>query len=143
MKDRLKESFRNFFIIVTLINIAMFVLGMILAPDQRFGYEAFIYPIFYAALASIPTFFASGKKAATALQLLLREILGMILVIALLFLFMFGGRPMTHDTIIIAASVALSVVLIFIVVNAIVWVLDKKTADSLTRDLKAFQEKMN
>ena len=140
MKEHLKECLRNFFIIVTCINVAMFVLGSILAPDQRFGYEAFVYPIFYAALASIPTFFVSAKRVLSVKQLLFREVLGMIIVMALLFVVMFGGRPITHEIIIIAVSVAVSVVVIVAAVNAITWILDSKTAQDMTADLKALQE---
>ena len=47
MKEHVKEILNSFFISVTLINIAMFILGILFRPEQRFGYEAYLYPLIY------------------------------------------------------------------------------------------------
>ena len=140
MKEHLKECLRDFFIIVTCINLAMFVLGSIFQRGQQFGYEAFIYPLIYGALGSIPDLFMVKKEEPTLKQYVVRQILGALLCMALLFVFMFGGKPITTDIMIIAAGVAVSVIVIFIIVDVVTWILDSKTAKDMTADLKVLQE---
>ena len=140
MKEHLKECLRNFFIIVTCINVAMFVLGSIFQNGQQFGYEAFLYPIIYGVLGSIPNLLMREKKEPTLKQYVIRQILGSLLCMALLFVFMFGGRPVTAQILMTAGGVAMSVIAIFIVVDIVTWILDSKTAQDMTADLKALQE---
>ncbi|MBR4992726.1 MAG: hypothetical protein IKY04_00600 [Lachnospiraceae bacterium] len=142
MKERLKDAFRNFFIIVTLINLAMFVIGLIFAPEQKFGYEAFFYPIMYGLLSLIPSLVIGKSKEATFKQTVVREIVGIALIIVILLSVMFGGRPVTKETVIVALAVAGSIIVVSVGVNIVTWILDSKTAKEMTDDLKAFQEKM-
>ena len=53
-KEHIKIVMSQFFVIVTLINLATFMIGEIFRPDQRFGYEAFLFPIIYKVIAVIP-----------------------------------------------------------------------------------------
>ena len=55
---------------------------------------------------------------------------------------MFGGRPVTKETVIVALAVAGSIIVVSVGVNIVTWILDSKTAKEMTDDLKAFQEKM-
>ena len=71
---------------------------------------------------------------------MIRQILGALLCMALLFVFMFGGRPVTAQILMIAGGVAVSVIVIFIVVDIVTWILDSKTARDMTEDLKVLQE---
>ena len=50
-KEHLRSVMSRFFVIVTLINLATFVMGEIFRPDDSFGYEAFLSPLIYAAIA--------------------------------------------------------------------------------------------
>ena len=92
MKERIADTMRNFFIIVTLINVAMLVLGAILRPDQQFGYEAFAYPLIYGVVASIPGMFMGTAKEMSVAQAVIREIIQlMLIIIALLVIRAAGG----------------------------------------------------
>lgn len=141
MKDKLKNMLSSFFISVTLINIAMLVLGRILRPDQQFGYEVFMYPLIYGLIGMIPALIVRDGKEFTVRQTLIREAIQMVLTVVLLVAFIFGGNPIAEDTVITAVCVAVSVVIIYISVLVIGWFLDKKTADQMTQDLIRFQEK--
>ena len=46
LKEHLKECLRNYFIIVTGINLAVFILGMIFKPDQNWDMMLFFIPSF-------------------------------------------------------------------------------------------------
>jgi hypothetical protein len=132
---------RNFFIVVTLINAAMLVLGAILRPDQQFGYEAFAYPIIYGFITSIPGLFMGTSKEMSVAQAVIREIIQLMLIIVALLVIMFGGNIANKDNIIPAISVTVSVIIVFILVNLISWGLDKRTAEKMTADLEAYQRK--
>ena len=81
-------------------------------------------------------------KEATFKQTVVREIVGIALIIVILLSVMFGGRPVTKETVIVALAVAGSIIVVSVGVNIVTWILDSKTAKEMTDDLKAFQEKM-
>ena len=64
MKERIREAAGSYFISVTLINAAMLILGSLLSPQQRFGYEAFLYPLVYGLIGIIPSLIISTEKLA-------------------------------------------------------------------------------
>ncbi len=140
MKDRIQDILKSFFVSTVLINVAMFACGSIFRPDQRFGYEAFLYPLIYGFLATIPAFFMYSKKELTVKQTIIREMIHLILVVAIIELFMFGGKKMTSELVIIAISVAVSIAIVYIGVEFIMYRLDLKNARNLTDKLKSFQE---
>ena len=54
MREHLRAQLASFFISVTLINLAMLILGCLLEPDLQFGYQAFAYPLIYGIIGSLP-----------------------------------------------------------------------------------------
>ena len=143
MKDRIKDILGNFFISVTLINVAMLVLGSILMPQQQFGYEVFIYPLIYGVIGVIPAVIVREGRELSVKQMAVRHVIQMLLTVVLLLAFMFGGRKVDQQLILYAVCVAVSVVIIYAGVVVISWFLDKKTADRMTEDLIRFQERQN
>lgn len=142
MKDRIKEAASSFFIIVTLINIAIFILGKLLRPEQTFGYEAFIYPVIYGLITSIPGLLLYTKKEMSIKQALLRNILHMFFIIAILLGLMFGKNLFRAENLPTALFVALSAIVIYIFVDLIRWYLDKRTADQMTSELMSYKERI-
>ena len=140
MKERIKTLAGNFFISVTLINLAMLIIGKLLRPDQQFGYEVFVYPLIYGIIGMIPALFANGNKELSLKQAVIKEIAQMTMTVVVIVAFMFAGQPLTHEVVISAAGVALSVVIVYCLVVLIGWLIDLKTAVVLTEDLKHFQE---
>ncbi len=141
MKEHVKEILNSFFISVTLINIAMFILGILFRPEQRFGYEAYLYPLIYGLIGIIPTCVVTTKKELSIKQVIIRKVFQLVLLIVILLAFMFAGGPVNGETVAIAGGVALSVVIIFVLVNVIMWLMDSRTAKIMTEDLIKFQEK--
>ena len=142
MKERFKENFRNYFIVVTLINLLMFVTGIIFAPEQRFGYEVFIYPLVYGALGLIPIIFFPEKKEYSVREYVIRQIIGAIMTAVIIDGVMFAGKVMTKEYIVIALVNVAGVFVIYALVNMITWVLDSKTARELNEELTAYQESL-
>lgn len=141
MKDKIKDMLQSFFICVTLINVAMLVLGKILMPQQKFGYEVFVYPLIYGLIGMIPALIVRDGKELTVKQTVIKELIQMILTVVLLVAFIFGGSPLNGERIRMALLVALSVVLVYAGVITIGWLLDKKTADMLNEDLTRFKNR--
>ena len=141
MKDKIKSMLQSFFICVTLINVAMLVLGMILMPEQQFGYEVFVYPLIYGLIGMIPALIVRDGKELTVKQTVIKEVIQMVLTVVLLVAFIFGGKPLDSERIRMAALVALSVALVYAGVIIIGWLLDKKTADMLNEDLNRFKQR--
>ena len=81
------------------------------------------------------------KKELSVKQELIRKVMNMLLIIVLMLAFMFGGREITSELIAAAVGVAISIVIIFVLVNLIIWWLDLKTAKDMTEDLLKYQEK--
>lgn len=57
-----KKIMMSFFVSVTCICAAMALVGMTFETDTRFGYEAFLSPLIFGLLASIPTLVTYSKR---------------------------------------------------------------------------------
>ena len=141
MKERTRDILNSFFISVTLINVAMLIWGRILEPAQVFGYEVFLYPLIYGFIGTIPTLLIRDKKELSVKQELIRKVMRMMLLVVLMLTLMFGGRAITSELIAAAVGVSVSIVIIFILVNLIIWWLDLKTAMDMTEDLIKYQQR--
>ena len=140
MRERITETAKYFFICTVLINAAMYICGMVIAPEQRFGYELLVYPIIYGFLACIPVFVMFTSKELTIKQTIIREAVQLILIIAIIEVIVFGGQIAGAEFIGARIAVGLAVVAIFFVAALIRYKLDSKTARQMTDQLKAFQE---
>jgi len=140
IKEHLQESLMDFFIVVTLIDVMIFVMGIIFMPEQRFGYEVFIYPIIYGVLTSIPGLLFIETKEPTRGEYLLRQLFGFILVSLIVLTFMYGGNPFRAEYIFLKAATVLGVFIVYVLVMFFNWVLESRTARAMTNDLKRFQE---
>ena len=143
MKEHLKANLGSFFICVTLINAAMFVLGSMLEPDMKFGYEAFAYPLIYGVIGSIPGLVMYSKKELTVKQTIIREIIQMLMVVAIIIGFMFGRFKNIPDVVPQLIGVSISVMIIYVLVHVFGWLIDLKTANTMTEELKKYQENIS
>jgi len=141
MKEHLQTQLAGFFISVTLITAAMFILGLFFQPDMRFGYEAFAYPLIYGVIGSVPGLLMYSKKELTLKQTLIREFIQMSLIIVLIITFMFGRFKNIQDLVPQIIGVSVSIVIIYVLVHFFGWLMDLKTAKIMTEDLKRFQQK--
>ena len=141
MKEHLQTQLAGFFISVTRITAAMFILGLFFQPDLRFGYEAFAYPLIYGVIGSVPGLLMYSKKELTLKQTLIREFIQMCLIIVLIITFMFGRFKNIQDLVPQIIGVSVSIVIIYVLVHFFGWLMDLKTAKVMTEDLKRFQQK--
>lgn len=140
-KSFLKSICSTYFIIVTLVNLATFVMGSIYRPEERFGYGAFLVPLLYAFLGVLPICVMYSKKELTPAQVLIRKMLQLILLEGLLIGFVFGYGDFSNDNIVQMVSFAVTVFVVFLLVHVISFVLDVQQARQMTLDLLEYQNR--
>ena len=140
MREHIKNNIMSFFIIVTLVNIAIFVSGMILAPDEKLDYTAFIVPVIDGLLGVIPGLVMYSKRELTVKQIIVRDIIQLASVELIIYFFSFGFRSLTTEDLPRLLAVVGSVAVVYVGVVAIMYALDIRTAKKMTDDLKAFQQ---
>ena len=142
-KEHFKSVMSMYFIIVTLVNAATFVLGSIFRPDQTFGYEAFLSPLVYAAIALVPMLCMYSKRELTFRQYILREVFQLFAIEAVLIIFGLGTESLLPENRNLTAAFAFSVFVIYDLVIIITWLLDLKQAKTINSDLKSFQRRFS
>lgn len=142
-KEHFKSVMSLYFVIVTLINGAMFVLGKIFRPDEKFGYEVMLSPLVYAAIALVPMLCMYSKKELTLKQNIIKELFTLLALEIILIGFGLGVDCLSPANLPLTAGFALSVLIIFVLVNIIAWLLDMRLARQLNSDLKEFQSRFS
>ena len=140
MREHIKNNLMSFFIIVTLVNIAIFLSGMILAPDEKIGYTAFIVPVIDGVLGIIPGLVMYSKRELSVKQMAVREVIQLISIELIIFLFMFGFSGVSAEQVPRLIVVIGSVAVVFVAVKVIMYLFDFRTARKMTDELKLFQE---
>ena len=140
MREHIKNNIMSFFIIVTLVNIAIFISGMILAPDEKLSYAVFIVPVIDGILGVIPGLIMYSKRELTVKQIIVRDIIQVISIELIMLLFSFGFSGFESADVPRLIAVIGSVALVYVGVVAIMYALDFRTAKKMTDDLKAFQK---
>lgn len=142
-KEHIKSVLSLYFIIVTFVNAATFVLGSIFRPDEKFGYEAFLSPLVYAAIALVPMLCMYSKKELTFKQYVLREIFQLFAIEIVLIFFGLGVENLVPENLALTASFALAVLVIYVLVIIITWLFDLKQAKLINSELKDFQSRIS
>ena len=143
MKEHIKDNLMNFFIIVTLVNIVIFVCGSLMAPDQNLTYEAFLVPIIDGLLGIIPGLVMYSERELTFKQMIIRELIQLISIELIILFFTFGFSGFNIEKLGMVFVVAVSVAVVYILVTLIRFFLDSRSAKKMTDDLKAFQKSLS
>ena len=139
MREHIKNNIMSFFIIVTLVNIAIFICGIVLAPEEKLGYTAFIVPVIDGILGVIPGLIMYSKRELSVKQMIVRNIIQLICIELIIMVFSFGFTPITSISIPRIFAVIGSVAFVYVGVVVIMYLLDFRTAKKMTDELKAFQ----
>lgn len=137
-KKMAKEMLQYYFMIVTLVNVAIYVLGMIFRPDTVFGYEAFLAPLCYGLLGILPFLIMYSRRELTVKEVVVRKILQLVLLEIVLLVV--GLGPEQWGDIRLVLSFMGSVLVIYVLVHLFSWLIEWREARDLTDSLKRFQE---
>ena len=143
MRVHIKNNLRSFFIIVTLVNIAIFICGIVLEPDEKLGYTAFIVPVIDGLLGVIPGLVMYSKRELTVRQMIVRDIIQLLSIELIILVFTFGFSGFSNVDVSKFLAIVLSVAVVYVGVVVIMYLLDFRTAKKMTDDLKAFQKSNN
>lgn len=137
-KEFIGQVFISFFVVVTCINLGMAFMGMIYAPDTRFGYEALLFPVFYGFLGILPSAVLYSRKELTVKQMLLRKIIQLILIEAIMvgIVFFLGGTDFST-----LLPFMIMVLAVCLAAEGILWLAADKKVKKLNAQLKRFQDR--
>jgi len=129
-----------FFMLSTLITVAVFLIGSAFDSDARFGYGALLSPIKYAALCLLPTLVTWSRHELTTKQLLLRKALMLVLLEAVILLIAFTSPAIDTGSTEVVLTIAGSVLVIFVLANLFIWLHESAEAKKMNVDLARFQK---
>ena len=140
-KELLSKMFRNYFVLVTLINAVIFVSGSIAQPDARFGYSVFIMPLIYAFAGILPQAVMYSRRELSIKEVLIRKFIQLLLIELLVNGIILGEDVLRPENTDMLKTISVCVVLVYVFANIISWILDSVSARALTRELAEFQNK--
>ena len=137
-KEFVIELIRTYFSVVTLVNAVILIMGLQMAPNRSFGYDAFAAPLIYGAAGTIVMY---SKRELKVKELLLRKILQFILIeITVLFAAFYNQTEIWKKPEIII-SVAISIFVVYVIASLIDWIQNSISARQMTAELMKFQER--
>jgi hypothetical protein len=128
----------SYFIVVTLINLAMGVLGLWLEGEKSFGYEAFFFPLLYGVLGMIPSLLFYSKKELFMKEIIIRKCLELICLEAIILSFLYFNGV---TNMVIIVSVGTSILIISVLVQLFLWYLNQEEARRMEQLLRQYQLK--
>ena len=114
MREHIKNNLMSFFIIVTLVNIAIFICGIVLAPDEKLGYTAFIVPVIDGLLGVIPGLVMYSKRELTVRQMIVRDIIQLLSIELIILVFTFGFSGFSNVDVSKFLAIVLSVAFVYV-----------------------------
>ena len=129
-----------FFMLTTLITVAVVLTGSAFDPEARFGYKEMLIPIEYAALCMLPTLVTWSKRELSLKALLARKALMLVLIESVILFIAFTSDVINTSRIEVVLVIAGSVLVIFVVAHLFMWLKEAAEAKRLNRDLDAFQK---
>ena len=129
-----------FFLLSTLITVAVSLIGLLFDGDMRFGYREMLIPIEYAALCMLPTLVTWSKRELSPKALLVRKALMLILIESVILFIAFTSDVIDTSRVEVVLAIAGSVLAIFVLVHLFMWLKETAEAKKLNRELEAFQK---
>lgn len=140
-KEFFKDSLMCFFIIVTCVNVATFILGSRFDSGANLTYDAFLSPVFFGIVSSVPNVVMYSRHELSVKEILLRKIIQLVLIEALLYFVSFGGKIAVAPDRDAVVPFMVVVLIIFVAVHVITYVIDLGTARAMTLELEEFQKR--
>lgn len=139
-KEFWADCIRTFFTVVALINVLMCLLGKILLPELRFGYEAFIVPVIYGLVGTLPNLVMYSRRELKIGELMVRKVLQLILIEVLVFFVAFYNTTEETKSVEMMASTVAGVFIVYVLATLVGMLENFLSAKQMTEDLKQFQK---
>ena len=140
LKQFLIRKLMLFFMLTTLITVAMTILGSAFDPEARFGYDALISPLIYAGCCVLPSLVTWSKREPKLRELILREALQFLLTEAVVLALAFYSRLIDMSRPALVLGLAGSVLVIYLLVFLFSWLANSVEARKTNEELLEFQK---
>ena len=134
------EKLSLFFMLTTLITIAIFVVGSAFDAEARFGYDAMLTPLRYAACCLLPTFATYSRRELKRKELIARMALELILIEAVMLFFAFTSPAIDTTRISVVLVITGSVLIIYVMARLFSWLRESAEAKVMNEDLLRFRQ---
>lgn len=135
------NKFILFFMLSTLIAVAVSFIGSAFDKGAQFGYDALLVPIEYAALCMLPSLVMYSKRELSAKAMLIRKAIMLVLLEGIMLFIAFTSPVIDTGNTAVVLTIAGSVLVIFVLVNFFTWLKDSAEAKKINRDLENFQKR--
>lgn len=139
-KEIISDIITTYVTLVTLITVIFFVMGSYFFPDASFGYESFSAPLIYAAYATLPNIIMYSKKELSVKAYLFRKSLQFVLIEIIVFIIAFPDRSICVQRPEIVITLALCVLVIFVLTHLYDFFKNLVSAKRMTAELILFQQ---
>ena len=107
-----------FFMLSTLITVAIYLLGSHFDGEARFGYDGFLSPLLYAGCCVLPSLVTWSKRELKPRELILRELIQFLLTEAVVLFLAFRSRTIDTSRPAVVLGIAGSVLVIYLELQA-------------------------
>ena len=127
--------------LTTLITVAVFVVGSVFDGEARFGYDALLSPMFYAACCVIPTLVTYSKRELKPREMVVRMVLELLLIEAIILGLAFRSPVIDTERVSVVLTIAGSVLAVYVFARVFTWLRDSVEARKLNDELIRFQQR--
>ena len=140
LKQLLIRMLRLYTLQVTLITVLLIVLGTLLDRDRVFGYEAFLSPLIYALIGTAVALITHTEKELSVRGLIIREVITLLMIEAAVIFLALRVDTIPTDRTWVLPGIAIGILVVFLLINMIMYLSDKKEAEKLSADLARYQQ---
>ena len=140
-KELMIRALRLYTLLVTLITVAMIILGNLLDRDRVFGYDALFSPLLYALIGTAAAMVTRSGKELSVRNLIIRKIISLLLIEGAIVVIALNAKTIPTDQSWVLPGLILGVFVVFVLTHIILYLADQKEAKKLSADLVRYQEK--
>lgn len=131
-----------FFIVTACVTTAQGIIGTLLWPEARFGFEAFLFPPLFGILSVLSNVVLISKKELSMGQMAFRMFLQLLVIEVMVFAVNIMAGSFKNYTPAICILLAIAVAGIYGVVHVMIWLNDWREAKAFNERLRRFQEEI-
>lgn len=134
----LQKVIPTYFMLVTFLVLFIYLAGRILDPEAQFGYDVLLSPLIYAGIGIVPDLFSYSCKEYNMKQTMIRKLIQLCILISLILGFSFAMGVIKSW--IEAVVIFCGVVVIYGILDIILWRIELRTARLLTQALSRLDD---
>ena len=131
-----------FFIVTACVTTVQGIVGTLLWPEARFGFDAFLFPPLFGILSVLSNVVLISKKELSMGQMAFRMFLQLLVIEVMVFSVNILAGSSENYTPAICILLADVVAGIYGVVHVIMWLNDRRVAKAFNERLRRFQEEI-